>query len=478
MKLPIFVPSARLLKKTSNLMLMIPRLDQLNTLLLKLNNLTREEIVALRNRQLRRLISHAYKNVPYYHRLFDCNGINPNDIRGVADLSMIPITSKKDLQSLPVGEIVARGLNPDHLIEHSTSGSSGEPITIRRTWLEHNLLALFQLRAAMHECGLRIRDRQASIVLVRPIHPRDNQLPVRIIRSLGLLRKVYINCVLPLEDILRTLRDLRPDVLTGFPGVISQISQVISDDDREIIRPRIVIVGGEVLNPFMRAQITKAFAAPVFDFYASHEFGLIAWECKETGEFHTCDDGMIVEVLKDGRPSAPGERGEVVGTNLHSFAMPFIRYRLGDIVTKGLETCRCGQPFSTIRAIQGRMIDYFPLPGGRTIHPYEVVSCLIRTVWIRQYQLIQEREELIILRAVPSMNPTMQEIARLEESVTAILGQGVEFQVVLVSEIELEPSGKFRVSRSLVISVYDGIDWDQQRTDIQSSADRHRDKIS
>ena len=353
---------------------MIPRLDQLSALLSLLRDpyLSRGEIFAFQNRQLQRLVSHAYENVPYYRRLFDQNDIKPNDIRSVADLSMIPITSKKDLQSLPLEEVVSRGVDPKHLIDHTTSGSSGEPITIRRTWLEHNILALFRVRAAMHEPGLRIRDRQASIVLIRPTHPCDNQLPIKIIRSLGLLRKVQINCLSPPEDIVRTLRDLRPDVLTGFSGVISRISQIICDDDRAVIRPRIVIVGGEILTPLMQAQITETFAAPVFDFYASHEFGLIAWECKETGEFHTCDDSMIVEVLKDGRLAVPGERGELIGTNLHSFAMPFIRYSLGDIVTKGLETCRCGQPFSTISAIQGRMIDYFPLPGGRMIHPYEI----------------------------------------------------------------------------------------------------------
>ncbi len=442
---------------------MIPRLDQLSALLLLIRNpkRAREEIVSFQNRQLRRLVTHAYENVPYYRKLFDRNGIKPQDIRSVEDLSIIPITSRKDIQSLSVEEVVSRGVNPNHLIDHKTSGSSGEPITIRRTWLEQTIFVLFRLRAAMHGPGLRMTDRQATIVLIRPTHPRDNQIPINIIRSLGLLPKVQINCLLPSEDIVHALRDLRPDALTGFSGVISRISQVVSDDDRTVIRPRIIIVGGDTLTPLMRAQIREAFSAPVFDFYASYELGLIAWECKETGELHTSDDTVIVEVLKDGRPAAPGERGEVVGTNLYSFAMPFIRYRLGDIVTKGSETCQCGKPFSTIRAIQGRMLDYFPLPGGRMMHPYEIIvpHILGAAPWIRQYQLIQEREDRIILRVVPSTTPTTQDLARLEEPVINFLGQDVEFKVVLVPEIQLEPSGKFRISRSLVKSAYDEIDW-------------------
>lgn len=442
------------------------RLTQFSALysLLRNANLGRENILAFQNRQLRRLITHAYKNVPYYRRLFDQKGLKPDDIRSVADLSAIPITSKKDLQSLPSEDVVALGLDPKHLITHTTSGSSGEPFTLRHTWFEERLFELFRLRTMLY-FGLRFTDRQVSIGLIRPTHPRNYQLPLKILQTLGLLRRGLINCLLPPEEIVRALRDLKPDILTGYSGVLSRISHIIGIEDRLLVRPRFVMGGAEVLTPHMRLQITEAFEAPVFDFYNSHEFNLIAWECKKTGELHTCDDNLILEVLNNDRPVAIGERGEVVGTNLNSFAMPIIRYRLGDIVTKGFETCRCGQPFSTIRAIQGRMLDYFPLPGGRVIHPREIVLIIHNTaLWIHQYQLTQEREERIILRVVPSITPTPEELARLEESVTKLLGQGVEFQAILVPQIEHEPSGKFRVSRSLVKSAYDEIDWGNPQT--------------
>lgn len=175
---------------------------------------------------------------------------------------------------------------------------------------------------------------------------------------------------------------------------------------------------------------------------------------------------MIIEVLKDGIPAAEGERGEVVATNLHAFAMPFIRYRLGDIVTKGVETCRCGKPYATIQAVQGRMLDYFPLPGGRVIHPYEILLILLHGAasWIRQYQLLQEREDRITLQVVSSPIPTFAELLHAQEAVSSLLGPDVEFLITLVPEINLEPSGKFRVSRSLVRSAYDGIEWNQPAT--------------
>jgi phenylacetate-CoA ligase len=161
---------------------------------------------------------------------------------------------------------------------------------------------------------------------------------------------------------------------------------------------------------------------------------------------------VILEVLHEGQPVREGERGEVVATNLHAYAMPFIRYRLGDIATRGEYHPNCSQSFSSIRSIQGRMIDYFPLPDGRLIHPYQILASFIggNDGWIKQYQLLQEREDRIVLRVQPAETPGAERLAALERSVVPILGPQVHFRVQLVDDIPLEESGKFRPSRSLV----------------------------
>lgn len=438
---------------------MITPLSQIFTLrsLLLHPHLSRDEIVAFQNKQLRRLIDHAYKNVPYYRRLFNQNGLKPQDIRTTEDLPAIPITSKKDIQALPIEEVVACNVNLKQLVLHTTSGSSGEPSIIRRTRMEDRLLNVFRQRA-MHYWGLRITDRRARLAAVRPIQRElDNQLFSRILKALGMYRQIRIDCRLSIEEILSRLRHCHPDVLTGYAGVISRLAQNIGDNDRLIIRPRFLMVTAEVCTPLMRQQITEAFNAPVYNIYGSYEFNVIAWECMEIGELHTCDDGMIIEVLKKGFHAASGEQGEVIGTNLHSFAMPFIRYRLGDVVTKGSETCHCGKPFSTIKEVQGRMMDYFLFPDGRLMHPYEISMKILpdETSWLRQYQLTQESEDRVILRVVPFKTPPSQKMALIEKSAKEILGQNVEFKVILTSELELLPSGKFRAERSLVQSNYD-----------------------
>jgi phenylacetate-coenzyme A ligase PaaK-like adenylate-forming protein len=420
---------------------------------------SRKDLVKYQNRQLRRLINHAYRHVPYYRQLFDRHGVSPGDVRTVDDLWKIPITSRSTLQALSVDQVVAKGMDPDSLIVRKTSGSSGRPMVVRRTWTEERLLGFLGFRA-LRSYGLHVRDRHCYVMSPRGLQAQDHQLFQGILHGLGVACHDHVvSCFQTPEEIFCELEDYRPDAISGFPVVLARMAQLIHHDKLRALKLRFVGTGGEVLTPLMRWQIEEGFHAPVCDTYGSHEFHLLAWQCRMTKDFHVCDDGMILEVVRDDQPVSDGESGEVVGTNLHAFAMPLIRYRLGDLVTKGYQSCRCGQPFSTIRALQGRMRDYFIVPDGRLVHPYEVAFVAGAEYdlapWIREFQITQEREDCIVMRVVPFYKPSAQELDGIQKRTAAVLGSGVRFQVQFVHGITLEPNGKFRVYRSLVQSPYD-----------------------
>jgi phenylacetate-CoA ligase len=207
----------------------------------------------------------------------------------------------------------------------------------------------------------------------------------------------------------------------------------------------------------MRNSIEEALDAPVYDFYAAYELGTIAWECAETHELHTNDGCVISEVLGDkDTPAAPGEQGEFVGTKLHFFSMPFIRYRLGDLVTRGSPQCKCGASLATIREIVGREADYFRLPDGKMIHPCRtgVVGVAESFDWILRYQVVQERTEFVRMRVRARIPPTEEQRQQLERNKREALGSGVELRCELVDELGLDKSGKFQTVISNVSSFY------------------------
>lgn len=114
------------------------------------------------------------------------------------------------------------------------------------------------------------------------------------------------------------------------------------------------------------------------------------------------------------------------------------------------------------------------MPDGRLLHPNEVVVNLLRHAerWVAQYQLTQETRERIVLRIAPLGPPPPEDVTAIESHARAVLGPGVEFQLLLVPEIPFEPNGKFRISRSLVRSIYDEVDWERRRAEDLASLAR------
>ncbi len=391
-----------------------------------------DAVERFQSRQLRALVRHAYARVPYYRRLFDRAGLKPQHVRGIQDLSRIPLTSRADLQRCDPAEVVARGVDPERLVVHRTSGSSGQPLSIRRTAFEDRLLQAYRLKI-LFRLGLRATDRRAAVVTRRltetPLYSR-----------LGILRYEEVHCLLPVERILARLREIRPEVLRGFAGVLSWLAVHMSAKDREAIRPRFITTDSELLTCDMRRRIETGFGAPVIDFYDSHEFNMIAWQHRGTGDYRLAAQAVIAEVLADGRSVAAGEQGELVGTALHSWAMPFIRFRLGDIVT------RAEAPY-TLKEIQGRLIDRFVLPDGSSIHPFTLVNPLLHHApWLLQYQLVQERADRIRVRLVPlpGAYPTPYALEAVRATLQGRLGAAVSVEVELAERIPAGANGKFR----------------------------------
>ncbi len=410
----------------------------------------RKRIDEYRHRRLRDLARHAYESVPYYRNLFERHGVDPRSILSVEDLKLLPVTTRGDLLKQGLSDRTAEGAEEQGLITVTTSGSSGRPLTVRRSRLQQRRISLIA-RSMMAYFGVRPGYRRASIAHMS--HGRDagNSRWVQFANAFGAYRHLWIDCTLPRDEICRILRWYRPQVLGGYPEAIAHVSRGLSTRAAKGIGVRIVPVGGEVLTETARQQIEDAFGARVFNYYASHEMGLIAWECRDTGLLHLCDHSIVTEVQTDGREARPGEDGEFIGTNLHSFAMPFLRYQLGDLVTTGPDPCPCGRPFRTLIQVQGRTMDYFRLPNGRDLHPYALISVVVRrSPWIGQYQFVQDRPDRIVLRAVPTVSPTDEQIGLTRKLMERLLPPEVELGIRMEAGIETGPAGKFRVARCLL----------------------------
>ena len=200
-------------------------------------------------------------------------------------------------------------------------------MNVRRTWVEERIHGALRLRA-LRSFGLRVSDIRCRISTPISVYGTQTEAPQRMVGAFGVFRQTSVDGFQAPDVVVSRLATIHPQVVHGNPGLLARIAHTVDHDTLRSLRLRFIAPGGETLTPLMRRQIEEGFTAPVYEVYGAHEFNLIAWQCLTTGELHCCDDGMIMEILDGGRPVAEGEPGEVVGTNLHSFAMPLIRYRL------------------------------------------------------------------------------------------------------------------------------------------------------
>jgi phenylacetate-CoA ligase len=400
---------------------------------------------------LRFLVRHAYERVPFYRRHFDEHGLEIDKVSGIHDLERIPTVQKQDFISNRQEDNFARDTKVSRLVRHRTNGSTGEPFLFYVSKLEDDLLSLFRLSISLH-LGMRVTDRQ---VRVRLPHVRDHGKIGMLLRAFRLFRVYNVSTLLLPEEALNEIRKIRPHIISGLASLIYQMALLMDAKDRELIRPRFIFLGGDTVTPMMHRRVSEGFGARVVESYASHEFNIIAWECSMGGQLHISDGSVLVEVLNGNSPVSPGERGEAVVTALHSFAQPFIRYRLADIVTRGERTCPCGLPFSTIHSVQGRMLDRLSFSGGRLVSPDLFFEKIESTApWVKQYQITQEDEKLMTVKVVPFQRPSKRLVEELEEVLRMDVPAEVAVRLVLVDRIERGPGGKYRVCQNRMSSPY------------------------
>jgi phenylacetate-coenzyme A ligase PaaK-like adenylate-forming protein len=404
----------------------------------------RGALEALQLRRLRALVRHAYDHVPFYRRHFDQAGFVPEQLRSLADLARVPIIDKYDL--LEAGaDAFADNVDRGRLYARHTSGTTGTPLAVCRTRAEEKMLSVFAHRR-LHLLGARLTDRRAVIKSPEPGMAKRRQ-PQPLHARLGINPRWGVDATRPREEIVARLRELRPDVISGWSQTIADVASILTDEDRRFIRPRLICPGGEVLSRRARSLISAGFRAPIVDRYAADEIQQMGDECHRGQRYHLIETYGLFEVLNGEHAARPSEGGELVLTGLFSWAMPFIRYRIGDWVTAGGVGCPCGADVLTLQRVDGRSADRFLLSDGRRIHPSTLdPPWLAEVPWLGKYQLQQEAYDRIHVRLAPlgGMTPAPEAVVALERRLASDLSPRFAVRCELVDEIAHRPGGKSR----------------------------------
>jgi len=396
-------------------------------------------IRALRDRRIRRLARHACENVPYYRHLFEQAGVRSDEIQCAEDLTRVPVTTKRQRQVLTIADMMAQGVDWRRCVAHRTSGSTGRPDVVRRTWTEDQILLLHRLRAAVH-LGVRPHHRNVNVGLGGTRHS--------LLSRSGLFPVTLLDPFLEPEKMLRELVRIRPDFIRGQPNLLEEVLAEDTGHELRTLGTKFVFCGSESMAPSTRKRIEEAFRAKVIDVYGAHEFNMIAWSCADCGCYHTVDDAVYVEVLKDGHPADPGEEGDVVVTALHSFAMPYIRYETGDIARLPAAAPDCRVTFGRIESLQGRACEFIRLSSGRSINPTQTFQAVRQVEGVGRFEVVQTDRDSVRIAVEPlpgSADPRPEVLRRCR----GVFGDDVKVEVALVLELTPDRWHKHRLIRAL-----------------------------
>jgi phenylacetate-CoA ligase len=158
---------------------------------------------------------------------------------------------------------------------------------------------------------------------------------------------------------------------------------------------------------------------------------------------HTQPLHSVLEVVDEqGHPIEEGQEGIIVGTGLDNWAMPLIRYKVGDVAIPISKQCSCGRGYPLVERIVGRIEDYVVTPEGRYIGRLDHV--FKHDLHVVEAQLIQEELDLLLVRVVKDIGYSDKDTSEILHELRNRLGNSMRLEFEFVPRIPREPNGKFR----------------------------------
>lgn len=404
-----------------------------------------EAIARHQHKQLVVLAEHAYKYSPNFQARISAASLTPKDLSTPEGLRRLPVLSRRELQSAEE-DIFCSMIPKKHspIKMHCSSGSTGEPVSVRRTAINN----LFYQATNLRENIWQQRDFTGTYAVIRANMPdgikemKNWGAPYSWLFKTG---PVYLKPITTdIDQQVEWLKEVNPDYLLTYPNNLTALLQKFETLDMKLPRLRQIRTIGETLTDELRGYARRVFDVEIADMYSSEEVGTIALQCPSSGLYHIMSECLIVEILdEEGKPCLPGQIGRVVVTDLYNFATPLIRYDLNDYA-EVVENCSCGRGLKTLKRILGRSRNMVLLPDGRKHWLFFGSSRYRKIAPIRQRQLVQRGPEMIEVRLVVDAPLSIEQEKRLTELMHESLGYPFELKFVYFDEkIPRNKSGKY-----------------------------------
>jgi phenylacetate-CoA ligase len=419
---------------------------------------------ALENYQLfklRQTLQYAYNKSSFYHSLFRQNGIHPEELNSLNDLSMFPFTEPHHLSGSPYRFLCISQSEIARSCTFVTSGTTGPQKKI--FWTQSDLDRITNFMAA----GIGVVAGPADVVLIILPNGRPNSqadLLSQGVKKLGAI-PVVAGFDLNAEEHLKMIEQFHPAVLFGYSGRLFRMSKDLqTSHDLSSAGVRTLFLAAEYLPDARRRELQAIWRCRVHTHYGLAEMGLgVAVECSSQNGYHFNETDLLLEIVdpQTGKAVEAGMEGELAFTTLTREAMPLIRYRTHDISRFITEPCSCGaSSLLKFCPVKKRLESIVQTASGYELYPALFDDLLYEIPDLIDYQAILERhenkEQLLfkVEMARQRLDPAPEIIRRL--SLEPAIAKSIAFGKMLAPRVELVGQGILRSENRAKKLIVDG----------------------
>lgn len=399
--------------------------------LLESQYLSREQLSIIQRNRLNSLVKLAYENSEYYaHKLANCKHYfsNPEEV-----IDFIPVIRKQDIiqnvKQLRTNKYVDRYV-------HSTSGSSGDPLSVAISEMAEIYRKASFLR---FKRWWGIEDHERSVLIWR--YNRANEKGFSKFKTI--MRSRYdVNVYnLSSSNILKHynyIEKFRPVYIRGYCSGVVELARLMKENGLRFSRTKlkVVIVTSEVLYPEDRKLMESVFGCSVANEYGSADGGLFAYECKQ-GKLHINEESVYLNTRNE---------TEVVVTELFNDSMPIINYLNDDHVTISDKYCNCGVTSRYLKEVIGRNSGFIIKSDGSKINQGILIDIFCRLMdsfpnSIRKFKVYQNHN-ILTIQLIPMDDYSVSFDQALKSEIYSLIDAEFIVEIELVEHIELQKSGK------------------------------------
>lgn len=238
---------------------------------------------------------------------------------------------------------------------------------------------------------------------------------------------------------VEVINEKQPKLIVAYAQAMYELAKFTEQNNLNIKNVGAIITSAGTLYPFMRETIEKNFNTKVYNRYGSREVGNIACEEPNIDGLVITNDVYIEIVDENGKQCDNNVEGEILVTSLINYAMPLIRYKIGD---RGiLNTTK--YDFPILEKVSGRNVNMFKTENHKLIDGEYFTHLIYHIEWIKKFQIIQKEYNLIIIKLVKNFDESKNDLDNIENGIQHVMGNKCVVKFNFVDEIQPLKSGKY-----------------------------------